>query len=62
MKKSQAKPMKGNYWQLLEIIKQQSDVLKRQVKFIDRLVKDNIEKENMINALMFEGGAEKNKS
>ena len=51
--------MKGNYSQLLEIIKQQSEVIRKQVKFIDRLVTDNAEKENMINVLMLESGLKK---
>lgn len=51
--------MKGSYPQFLEIIKQQSEVIRKQVKFIDRLVTDNAEKENMINVLMSESGPKK---
>lgn len=50
--------MKFNYNQLLDIIKKQSEVIKKQTGFIDRLLIDNAEKENFINSLLSEWQSE----
>lgn len=40
------------YYDLLEIIEKQDDMIKKQNKLIAKLVNENAEKENMINELM----------
>ncbi len=40
------------YYDLLEIIENQDDMICRQNKLIAKLVNENAEKENMINVLM----------
>lgn len=40
------------YYDLLEIIEKQEEMIKKQNDLIAKLVNENMEKENMINALM----------
>lgn len=44
--------MEGDYAQLIDLVKEQSEIIKRQLDFINQLIKDNTEKENLINVLM----------
>lgn len=40
------------YYDLLEIIEKQDNIIKKQNKLISELTNENLEKENMINELM----------
>ena len=42
------------YYDLLEIIEKQDEMIYKQSKLITKLVNENMEKENMINILMQE--------
>lgn len=42
------------YYELLDIIEQQTEILNKQKELIIRLVNENVEKENMIEVLMQE--------
>ena len=42
------------YDELMEILENQRDLMDKQVKFINKLINENIEQENMINVLMNE--------
>lgn len=42
------------YYDLLEIIEKQGDMIKKQNETIAKLTNENLEKENMINELMQE--------
>ena len=43
--------MQRNYFKLLEVMHDQSKLIDKQSEFIDGLMNENIEKENMINIL-----------
>lgn len=47
--------MLSDYDELTEVIEQQARTISRQTKVIKRLLRDNAEKENLINALIAEG-------
>lgn len=42
------------YYDLLELINKQDDIIKKQNEIIAELTNENLEKENMINVLMSE--------
>lgn len=42
------------YLELLEIVKQQEEIITNQNKAIEKLINENAEQENMINVLMKE--------
>ena len=42
------------YYELLDIIEKQEDMIRKQNELISELVNENMEKENMINVLMQE--------
>lgn len=44
--------MQHSYLELLEIMRDQAKTIKDQSIFIDRLVNENLEKENMINVIL----------
>ncbi len=43
--------MSKSYFDLMDLIEQQSEVIKNQSNIITRLLNDNVEKENMIQQL-----------
>lgn len=45
-------PKSKLYYDLLEIIEKQEEMIKKQNEVIARLTNENLEKENMINELM----------
>lgn len=40
------------YFELIELIEQQGQVIKKQNDTIEQLIKDNLEKENLVNELL----------
>lgn len=44
--------MQRNYLKLLEVVQYQAETIKKQSAFIDSLVNENLEKENMVNILV----------
>lgn len=44
--------MQHNYLKLLDIMKHQAETIKEQSTFVDTLVNENMEKENMINEIL----------
>lgn len=44
--------MQRNYLKLLEVLEHQATTIKEQSEFIDKLINENLEKENMISVLL----------